>query len=244
MPFHKFMENNSVIKRTLHIIFLLNLKVGHCIHTPDSPLRFNKKIGHHKKTEMNKEHIQKFSEWFDEELNRSTVRIKTACCLSTIGTDGFPNARFVSLKDISDEGFIVTGTVSSKKGVEIELDNKVALTFWWTETEKQVRVQGKAEKISDQQADYYFNKRNKESQIVSTLFYQGEKAKDYQILKEKFELAKTESNSQTIKRPEKWSGYLIKPERIEFLEFKPNRFNKRILFELENVNWTKSLLQP
>src|SRR5690625_4291503 len=113
---------------------------------------------------MNNEHLQKFSEWFDEESKRSKVRIKTACCLSTVGMDGFPNVRFVSVKDVSDEGFIITGTVSSKKGVEIELENKVALTFWWTETEKQIRIQGKAEKISDQQADYYFSKRNKESQ--------------------------------------------------------------------------------
>lgn len=193
---------------------------------------------------MNNEHIQKFSEWFDEESKRSKVRIKTACCLSTVGMDGFPNVRFVSLKDVSDEGFIITGTVSSKKGVEIELENKVALTFWWTETEKQIRIQGKAEKISDQQADYYFSKRNKESQIVSYLFKQGEKTKDYQSLKEKFELAKTELSSQIIERPENWSGYLIKPERIEFFEFMPNRFSKRILFELKNNQWIKSVIQP
>lgn len=193
---------------------------------------------------MNNEHIQKFSEWFDEESKRSKVRIKTACCLSTVGMDGFPNARFVSLKDVSDEGFIITGTVSSKKGVEIELENKVALTFWWTETEKQIRIQGKAEKISDQQADYYFSKRNKESQIVSYLFKQGKKTKDYQSLKEKFELAKTELSSQIIERPENWSGYLIKPERIEFFEFMPNRFSKRILFELKNNQWIKSVIQP
>lgn len=193
---------------------------------------------------MNNEHIQKFEEWFNKELKLTKVRIKTACCLSTIGTDGFPNARFISLKDVTDEGFIITGSISSKKGIEIESENKVALTFWWTETEKQIRIQGKAEKITDELADHYFSKRNRESQIVSAIFKQGEKAKDYPSLKEEFERAKFKLSNKIINRPQNWNGYLIKPERIEFFEFMPNRFNKRTLFELKNNHWTKKIIKP
>lgn len=193
---------------------------------------------------MNKEPYQKFKEWFDKESALTKVRIKTACCLSTIGIDGYPNARFVSLKDITKEGFIVTGTTSSKKGIEIETNSKVALTFWWTETEKQIRIQGDAQRISDKQADRYFKARNKESQIVSVIFRQGEEADNYASLKEDFELSKSALNNKTITRPKNWHGYIIKPKRIEFFEFMPDRFSKRLLYELKEGGWSEKIIIP
>ena len=84
--------------------------------------------------------IEIFTKWFDEELTLIKVNNPTACWLSTIGTDNYPNARFVSLKGIVKNTFILTGTVSSKKGIEINETNKVALSFWWTETERQIRI--------------------------------------------------------------------------------------------------------
>ena len=74
--------------------------------------------------------IEYFNKWFNEELQLTKVRIPTACCLSTIGTDDYPNARFVSLKGIINNSFIVTGPVTSRKGIEINRSSKVALTFW------------------------------------------------------------------------------------------------------------------
>src|SRR5699024_11464413 len=139
---------------------------------------------------MNKEPYQKFKEWFDKESALTKVRIKTACCLSTIGIDGYPNARFVSLKDITREGFIVTGTTSSKKGIEIETNNKVALTFWWTETEKQIRIQGDAQRISDKHAERYFKAQDRKStrlnsshvSISYAVFCLKKKTKKYSVL--------------------------------------------------------------
>ncbi|WP_339707799.1 pyridoxamine 5'-phosphate oxidase family protein [uncultured Kriegella sp.] len=120
-----------------------------------------------------KQPIQLFLKWFDEELKRSKVRIPSAVCLSTIGTDDFPNARFVSFKELIDDSFIITGPLNSRKGLEIEKNNKVALTFWWTETERQIRIQGFATKISDQLADKYFDARSTNSQAVSLISEQG-----------------------------------------------------------------------
>jgi len=82
--------------------------------------------------------IEIFTRWFKEELKLTKVRIPTASCLSTVGQDNYPNARFVSLKEIVESNFIVTGTLTSRKGFEINETNKVALTFWWTETERQI----------------------------------------------------------------------------------------------------------
>jgi pyridoxamine 5'-phosphate oxidase len=188
--------------------------------------------------------IEHFNKWFKEELNLTKVRIPTACCLSTIGTDGFPNARFVSLKDILENNFIVTGPLTSRKGIEINATNKVALTFWWTETERQVRIQGNAKKIAGQLADKYFTERNRDSQIVSIVSEQGQKIDNIEILTKKYENIEVRFSNKPLTRPKNWGGYLIEPIRMEFLEFKPTRFHGRKLYERTNGQWTIEQIQP
>jgi pyridoxamine 5'-phosphate oxidase len=188
--------------------------------------------------------IEMFSNWFDEELNLTKVSIPTACCLSTIGIDNYPNARFVSLKGIVNNDFVVTGTITSRKGLEINKTNKVALTFWWTETERQVRIQGNATVLESNLADKYFSERNRNSQIVSIVSNQGEVLKDIETLNKKYQEIDSIFSEQYLKRPENWSGYSIEPIRIEFLEFKPTRFHDRILYQLVSGHWTNIELQP
>jgi pyridoxamine 5'-phosphate oxidase len=186
--------------------------------------------------------IEIFKQLFNEELKLSNAKIPSACCFSTNGLDGFPNARFVSLKDITDHCFIVTGSLTSRKGIEINHSEKVALTFWWTETEKQVRVQGIATKISNELADKYFFERNLDSQIVSIVSNQGAEIQKTEELVTAYENMETESKNKQLIRPNNWGGYLIEPIRIEFLEFKETRFHDRKLYE--NENWKVTKLQP
>ncbi len=188
--------------------------------------------------------IEIFREWFTQEMNVTKVVIPTACCLSTIGIDNYPNARFVSLKGIESNNLIVTGTTSSRKGLEINQTNKIALTFWWTKTERQVRIQGDATQISNELADKYFAERNRDSQIVSIISNQGKKIKDIETLNKRYNEIEATFINQNLTRPENWGGYSIEPIRIEFLEFKPNRFHNRQLFQLIKGLWTKSELQP
>ncbi|SDL63974.1 pyridoxine/pyridoxamine 5'-phosphate oxidase [Kriegella aquimaris] len=185
---------------------------------------------------------QLFLKWFDEELKLSKVRIPTAVCLSTMGTDDFPNARFVSFKELIDDSFIITGPLNSRKGLEIENNNKVALTFWWTETERQVRIQGIASKISDQLADKYFEARNTNSQAVSLICEQGKETDNLKKLEQKV-LDKVSENTK-ISRPQNWSGFSIKPTRIEFMEFKKTRFHERKLYQVVADDWTLKNIQP
>ena len=167
-----------------------------------------------------------FNQWFDEELNLTKVRIPSACCLSTIGIDKYPT-RFVSLKGIVENKFVVTGTLTSRKGLEIDETNKVALTFWWTETERQVRIQGNAIQISNELSDKYFAERNRDSQIVSVVSNQGQQLNDIDTLNKKYQETETKFSNQLLPRPENWGGYLIEPISMEFLEFKPTRFHDR-----------------
>jgi len=193
---------------------------------------------------MNTSPIGIFKQWYEQEQKLAKIRIPSACCLSTNGIDGFPNSRFVSLKNIVDGNFIITGTLATRKGIEIENSGKVALTFWWTETERQIRVQGNAVKISEQIADKYFSERNRDSQIVSVASLQGQELKDKEILTKKYNEIELLLKNKEITRPENWGGYKIEPIRIEFLEFKPTRFHERILYELINGEWETKYLQP
>lgn len=188
------------------------------------------------------EPIEIFRRWFNEELKLSKARIPTAVCLSTVGIDNFPNARFVSFKEIFDNSFIITGPLNSRKGIEIENNDKVALTFWWTETERQIRIQGVATKISEGLADKYFKERNVNSQAVSSICEQGQEIDNVEQL-EKRVLEKVLEQSK-ITRPQNWSGFSIKPTRIEFMEFKKSRFHDRKLYEIVKGEWNIKQIQP
>ncbi|OUS01105.1 pyridoxamine 5'-phosphate oxidase [Flavobacteriales bacterium 33_180_T64] len=188
--------------------------------------------------------LEKFDKWYTEETKRSALRIPSACCLTSIGTDGYPNSRIVSLKEILENKFVITGPLNSKKGIELLTNPKASLTFWWTETERQVRIQGDAIQIEDKLADIYFSERNKESQIVSQICQQGTEIEDLTELTSLFEKSKTEYNNIKISRPKHWSGFYIIPKRIEFMQFKKDRFHFRELYTKDNNLWDKIILQP
>jgi pyridoxamine 5'-phosphate oxidase len=185
-----------------------------------------------------------FEKWFNEEKKVSDLKLPAACCLSTIGLDGYPNSRFVSLKEVSNESFIITGPLNSKKGVEVENSPKASLSFWWTSTERQIRIQGDVSKISRSNAKLYFEQRNRDSQIVSTVFEQGKQIQSIALLQKEFEEQKEELENKEIHCPENWGGIYIKPVRIEFMEFKKSRLHVRTLYELVNNEWEMTILQP
>ena len=185
-----------------------------------------------------------FERWYNDELLLTKDSIPSACCLSTTGLDGFPNARYVSLKEVSGDAFIVTGPYASRKGQEISKSNRVALAFWWSQTERQVRIQGTAAKIGDHLADKYFSERTRDAQLVAWVSKQGMEINDLESLYHLFRKTGEQFAGQTILRPENWGGYAINPVRIEFMEFSPTRFHNRKLYEQANGTWTLKQLQP
>ncbi|MDR2230268.1 MAG: pyridoxal 5'-phosphate synthase [Flavobacteriaceae bacterium] len=185
-----------------------------------------------------------FNEGLQKEIQTHKQKLPYACCLSTEGLDGFPNARFVSLKEIRNGEFIITGTITSRKGDEINKNHKVALTFWWPETQQQVRIQGIAEPISGPVLDVYFGERNRESQIVSVVSDQGKELNELEELVLKFDAVANNPEISEIQRPDNWGGYAIAPIRIEFLVFSESRFHDRTLYERNGQLWQKRRLQP
>lgn len=188
--------------------------------------------------------IELFNTWYQEELEKSTLQLPAACTLSTIGLDGYPNARSVSLKEVLNDAFVITGPLNSRKGAEMLQMPRAALTFWWTETMRQVRIQGDAILLPSKKADTYFQNRDHDFQLVTELSQQGVPINDIQSLEREFLKEREARKNQPIPRPEFWGGFSIKPIRIEFMQFENNRFHKRSLYEKVDSEWQISTLQP
>jgi len=183
-----------------------------------------------------------FAIWMHQQVAATKNSYPSACVLSTQGLDGFPNARNVSLKSIERPYLIITGSTVSRKGKEINAHPKVALTFWWEETKRQVRIQGLASVISEEDAHFFFNDRSYASKVVSTISKQGVPTKDLESLRVRFR--ESVKNQKPIEKPTHWSGWKIKPHRIEFLEFNASRFHNRVLYILTEEGWNIKQLQP
>lgn len=188
--------------------------------------------------------FEKFNQWYEKEKHLSKVSIPSACCFSTIGLDGYPNSRFVSLKEVKNKSFVVTGPLNSRKGREVASISKVSLTFWWTNTERQVRIQGDAFQISEEEAKVYFAARNQAAQIVSTTFEQGKEIENFDRLKDLFDTKKESLKTVAIEKPKSWSGFYIRPIRIEFMDFQASRLHRRELFEKSSDEWNRKIIQP
>jgi pyridoxamine 5'-phosphate oxidase len=188
--------------------------------------------------------LQLFQQWHTDELEQSNSEVPSACCLSTNGLDGYPNTRFVDLKEVNDEGFVITTSLRSRKALEIAESSKVSLTFWWAHRERQVRIQGDAQPVAIADADVYFSERHRTAQLISVVSKQGLPIENIETLLQEFQNMDKAFAGTTVPRPDDWGGFLIIPIRIEFMQFRANRFHERTLFTKQKQGWTKQLLQP
>jgi pyridoxamine 5'-phosphate oxidase len=184
-----------------------------------------------------------FAEWFKDALEAKLVEAN-AMVLSTI-KDGRPSARVILLKGFDENGFVFYTNYKSHKGQELAVNNAACLTFFWDKLERQVRIEGFMEKVSEQDSDEYYWSRPRESQIGAWVSSQSEVISGRDILDEKLAFYQKEfENLEVIPRPPHWGGYVLKVERIEFWQGRPNRLHDRILFTQEGDNWKIERLSP
>ena len=189
------------------------------------------------------EPLVRINEWIEEAV-KLEVPLPHAMNLSTTDDIGQPSSRMVLLKSISDEGMVFYTDYESHKGQMLKKNSKAALNFWWAKTDKQIRIEGVCIKTSDQESDEYFQSRPKGSQISATVSIQSKEIRDYEnLVKEAKDLEKRSSGSN-LKRPSRWGGYKLIPNRIEFWKNEANRLHRRELFTLESNKWRKTLLSP
>ncbi|PZD71952.1 Pyridoxine/pyridoxamine 5'-phosphate oxidase [Acaryochloris thomasi RCC1774] len=188
--------------------------------------------------------IDVFRDWFALALKDSPLQHPKAMCLSTVNEDAIPEARFVALKKVSDEGFVFCSSLESPKALSIATHSNVALTFWWDHIERQVRIRGQASQISDADAEYYFHERRRDAQLTTLASQQSTPLSSQAELEESLRVIKKRYEGHQIPRPHTWGGYCVKPEKIEFLEFQKNRLHIRTLYIFSRGKWSKFLLQP
>ena len=192
---------------------------------------------------LSHEPLFRINEWIEEAL-KLEVPLPHAMNLSTADDFGQPSSRMVLLKSISDEGMVFYTDYESHKGQMLHKNSKAALNFWWAKTDKQIRIEGVCIKTSDQESDEYFQLRPRGSQISASVSLQSKEIRDYEnLVKEAKDLEKRSSGSN-LKRPSRWGGYKLIPNRIEFWKNEVNRLHRRELFILESNKWQKTLLSP
>lgn len=186
--------------------------------------------------------IEQFKIWLQEAMS-AQVPEPTAMNVASVGENGKPQARMVLLKEVNEQGFVFFSNYASRKGQSIAANPFVALTFFWAELERQVRVEGNIFRLPENQSDEYFASRPYQSRLGAWASEQSSVISDKTTLVTRAALfaAKYPLN---VPRPPHWGGYVVVPERVEFWQGRPSRLHDRIEYLHENGVWTKHRLAP
>lgn len=189
--------------------------------------------------------IQQFNLWFEQALAADLIE-PNAMTLATATPDGKPSARIVLLKGVSEQGFVFYTNYGSQKGRQLIANPYAALVFLWDKLERQIRIEGKVEKLSSRESLEYFHSRPKASQLGAWTSAQSQVIPNREILEEKLASLQAQySGEVTIPLPDHWGGFRVIPDRLEFWQGRPSRLHDRLVYNLEtDGNWSISRLSP
>jgi len=164
--------------------------------------------------------------------------------LATVDADGQPSARFVLLKAFDQRGFVFYTNLESRKARALAANPVAALCFYWPSIEKQVRIEGTVERVSDAEADAYFATRPVESQIGAWASTQSAVLVSRGELDARVVEARGRFAGRAVTRPAFWSGFRVVPRSIEFWTREPSRLHVRELYQRVGDGWVRTLLYP
>ena len=188
--------------------------------------------------------IKQFEKWFDETL-QAGVTEPNAMHLSTVNAQGKPSGRIVLLKGITNNKFLFYTNYQSKKGKELEENPACAITFFWPDIERQVRIEGVVERVDAQTSDEYFQSRPRSSQIGAWSSPQSTIINDRTILEQRvLQMEKKFESNKVLPRPHQWGGYQVDPLMIEFWQGRASRLHDRIQYVKVDGIWKSFRLAP
>ena len=188
--------------------------------------------------------FEQFKIWFDQALTAKLPE-PNAMTIATATLDGKPSARMVLLKDYDERGFAFFTNYESCKGKQLEENPWGAIVFWWAELERQVRIEGRVEKVQDAESDEYFNSRPKASQLGAWVSNQSQVIANREVLEQRLQQLQEGYENQEVPRPPHWGGFRVVPDAIEFWQGRPSRLHDRLLYRRgEDGSWTMQRLAP
>jgi pyridoxamine 5'-phosphate oxidase len=195
-------------------------------------------------TEIERDPIRQFQLWFDEAI-AAKLPMPDAMSLATVTPDGRPTARMVLLKQVDADGFVFFTNYNSNKAKQLEINPYAALVFYWSQFERQVRVEGKVSKTAAEESAAYFATRPRESQIGAWASPQSEVISAREVLEQRAHELAQQYCDHDIDCPAHWGGFRLVPDRIEFWKGRVGRLHDRILYELQpDESWTIKRLAP
>jgi len=187
-------------------------------------------------------HIQ-FNLWLKEAIESDEPE-PTAMVLSTVDSNLQPHSRVVLLKELKEDGFVFYTNYQGNKSLQIEQNPAVSLLFLWKSLERQIRINGKAEKISEEASIEYFKSRPFDSQLGAWASPQSQVIPNHEMLEQRFEEYKNQFGD-VVPKPPHWGGFLIRPASFEFWQGRPNRLHDRLFYSRnDQAEWKMVRLAP
>ncbi|MDQ3864691.1 MAG: pyridoxamine 5'-phosphate oxidase [Actinomycetota bacterium] len=187
--------------------------------------------------------IIQFHAWFENAVDAG-LHEPNAMILATATRDGRPSARTVLLKGYDERGFVFYTNYEGRKAGELETNPACAVVFYWGELERQVRIEGRASRLSGEESDAYFASRPRGSRLGAWASQQSRPAKDRSVLEQRLRALEKEYEGREIPRPPFWGGYRVEPEAIEFWQGRENRLHDRLIYLRNERGWKTQRLQP
>lgn len=214
------------------------------MNTSVADLRKDYQIQGLSETDVDPNPFKQFQVWFDQAL-AAQLPEPNAMTIATVTKSGKPRARIVLLKGFDERGFVFYTNYHSHKGQELADNPQAAIAFWWAELERQVRIEGRVLKVSDQESDEYFHSRPFNSRLGAWASEQSQVIENRQVLEQRWQELKTKYENQDIPRPPHWGGFRVIPTEIEFWQGRPSRLHDRLLYTLKDDDrWQIDRLSP
>jgi pyridoxamine 5'-phosphate oxidase len=186
---------------------------------------------------------EQFRVWFDAAVVSEKVE-PNACALATAGTDLQPSVRMVLLKSFDARGFVIYTNYHSAKGAHIEANPLVSLLFYWPSLERQVRIQGRCERVSEDEANAYFASRPRGSQLGSAVSRQSQVVESREAIDEAYAALERSLKDTEVARPPHWGGYRVAPRQFEFWQGRESRLHDRLRYSQRDGVWELTRLWP
>lgn len=194
-------------------------------------------------TDLLADPLAQFQRWL-EEAKAAGMLEPTAMTLATASTAGQPSARMVLFKGLHNGGLTFFTNYGSSKGADLARNPRAALVFWWDRLERQVRVEGRVEKLPRALSEQYFHQRPRNSQLSAAISQQSKVVARRQLLEQRYAQREAQLGGAPVALPDNWGGYVVRPSRLEFWQGRSGRLHDRLVYQPEGQGWRIERLEP